>query len=443
MKEYIVNAPCGTIKGYQDKNICFFRGIPYAKTERFELPKPYVWDGTFDATDAEVDCYQYNSFLDRSKADDTFYYDEFYSDRTYTYAEDYMTLNVIAPAGAKDLPVLIFIHGGGHETGTVGDLPYGLCTEYAKRDIIFVSIGYRLNVFSLYDGMNYGLYDQAAAVKWVHDNIQAFGGDNSRITLMGQSAGAMSITDLMYCDKLKGLVQGVILMSGGGMIPKFAGPWSKEQAKPFWDEVRKRAGITSEASAKTVDAEQLWRAWYSVRGETNSYQAMQPSIDGEIITDVPQNVFRERKELDVPIMLGVTSQDFLSVVLYEVALHWGIDNDRKRKQPVYGYFFDRTPPGNRFKAFHACDLWYMFGNMTQFWRPFEETDRKLATQMQDYVANFVKARDPNGTGLTKWEPLSRKNRRFRLFDGTEADSIPRWKCRWKVWKTMLWDKGPM
>ncbi|MBQ8278306.1 MAG: carboxylesterase family protein [Roseburia sp.] len=439
MTEHVVETKCGRVKGYQEKNVCIYRGIPYAKTERFELPKPYVWEGEFDATVGETDCYQYSSF----QAEDSFYYHEFRIDREFTYAEDFMTLNIVAPVDAKNLPVLIFIHGGGHETGTVGEMPYGLCTEYAKRGIVYVSIGYRLNVFSLYDGRNFGLHDQIAATKWVHENIEAFGGDPSKITLMGQSAGAMSITDLMYCDKLKGIIQGAILMSGGGMVPQFAGPWTRERAKPFWEVVRKRAGVETEEEAKNVDVERLWKAWYEVSRESKGFQAIQPSIDGEIITDVPQKVLKARKELDVPIMVGVTSQDFLPVILYEVALGWGIDNHKKGKQPVYGYFFDRELPGNRFKAFHACDLWYMFGCMEQSWRPFEKIDEELAAEMQDYVANFVKNGNPNGAGLAEWKPLSKKNTGFRLFDGVSKGVVKPWKCRYKVWKTMLWDKGPM
>lgn len=443
MKEHIIDAKCGKIKGYQQDNVYIYRGIPYAKTERFDLPKPFVWEGAFDATVGETDCYQYSSFLDESKAEDTFYYDEFRSGCVFTYTEDFMTLNIVAPTEAHELPVLIFIHGGGHETGTVGELPYGLCTEYAKRGIVFVSIGYRLNVFSLYDGRNFGLHDQIAATKWVYENIEAFGGDPSKITLMGQSAGAMSITDLMYCDKLKGIVQGVVLMSGGGMVPRFAGPWTREQAKPFWEEVRRQAGAETEAELKTVEPEKLWKAWYRTSRSTKGFQAIQPSIDGEVIIDVPQEVFKAGKELDVPVMVGVTSQDFLSVILYEMALHWGVYNHKKKKQPVYAYFFDRALPGNRFKAFHACDLWYMFGCMKQSWRPFEKMDEELAAEMQDYVANFVKSGNPNGEGLAKWMPLSRKQKGFRLFDGVSKGVMKPWKCRYKVLKTMLWDKGPM
>ncbi len=420
----------------------FFRGIPYARTPRFELPQEYVWEGVFDATKGETDCPQRSTYVDESK-EPSFYFQEFRSNLEFTYDESFMTLNVIAPEKAKNCPVLVFIHGGGHETGTVGELPYGLSTEYVKRDVILVSVGYRLNVFSLYEGNNFGLHDLVAAVYWVRDNIAAFGGDPARITLCGQSAGAMSITDLLYCNKLKGVVQGAILMSGGGMIPRVVGPWTREEAKPFWAEVRKEAGVASEEEFKVLPAEVIWHAWYKVSRTAKGLRAIQPSIDGDIITDVPQEVFKQKKELDIPIMIGVTSQDFMPVALYEVALSWGKKNAACGKAPVYGYFFDRELPGNRFKAFHSCDLWYLFGSMKEGWRPFEAVDYELAEEMMNYAANFVRSANPNGTGLPEWKPISKKQKGFRLFDGVSEGYSSPWKCRQKVWKTMLWDKGPM
>ena len=93
MTEHIVEAKCGRIKGYQEKGVYIYRGIPYAKTERFELPKPYVWEGEFDATVGETDCCQFGTFVDESKAP-SFYYEEFRSGMKFSSAEDFMTLNV-------------------------------------------------------------------------------------------------------------------------------------------------------------------------------------------------------------------------------------------------------------------------------------------------------------------------------------------------------------
>ena len=434
----------GLVQGYEAQGVRFYRGIPYAATPRFRKPEAYTWEGIFDATAGETDCYQQKAFLKEGELfADTFYYREFLTDVNYRYSEDYASLTIAAPKEAQDCAVIVFIHGGGFEIGNIAELPYGLTAEYARRNVILVSVGYRLNVFSLYRGGNYGLHDMAAAVDWVYDNIAAFGGDPHRITLMGQSAGAMSITDLLYSQRLKGKVFAAITISGGGMIPRLAAPWTKEQAQPFWDKVMAQAGCTTEEEMEALAPGQLWDAWNRVKKADSSLQASQPAIDGEIIPDIPQNVFKARKELDVPVLLGVTSQDFMPVLLYEVGLRWGTDNHKKKKQPVYGYFFDRTVPGNRYKAYHGCDLWYLFGQMEKSWRPFAELDYALSSQMIDYCANFAKTADPNGDNLPEWKPLSRRQKGFRLFDGISGGYIRPFRCRLKVWKTMLWDHGPM
>ncbi|MBQ4374176.1 MAG: carboxylesterase family protein, partial [Erysipelotrichales bacterium] len=157
MQKVTIETSLGKVTGIEENDVWMFKGIPYAVTERFELPKPYPkWD-EFDATDTEIDCYQYLTYRDESKGQDAFYHKEFRSDREFKFAESPMTMNIITKKNAKNHPVLVFIHGGGFETGTVGELPYGTCTEYAKHDVLFVSLGYRLNVFSLYECGNYGL----------------------------------------------------------------------------------------------------------------------------------------------------------------------------------------------------------------------------------------------------------------------------------------------
>ena len=105
--------------------------------------------------------------------------------------------------------------------------------------------------------------------------------------------------------------------------------------------------------------------------------------------------------------------------------------------------FDRTLPGNSFKAFHASDLWYMFGNMDKGWRPFDETDEALKDQMVHYVANFVMTGNPNGKDLPEWPSITRRRRLFRLLNGTYDGLISPMGSRRKEFHSFLRDKGPM
>lgn len=443
MSQCIVSTPGGKVRGTEEKNIRLFRGIPYAQTERFTAPKMISrWEGILDATGPETDCFQYGTFRDESREEGNFYYREFCTERDTRYGESPMTLSIVAPSEGENCPVLLFIHGGGFETGTVNDLPYGQCTEYAERGIVFVSVGYRLNIFSLYETNNFGLQDQMTAILWVKDNIAAFGGDPDRITIIGQSAGAMSIADLCYTRQLQGVVSGAVMMSGCGKIPKFAGPWRKEKNADFWAAIRKRAGAENEEQMKTLPPQTIWEAWYQESRERNDLHLLQPGIDGTIIPDDPVNIPPEAM-LDVPMIVGVTSQDFMPQIIYELARRWGIESANHNKQPVYGYLFDRNVPGDGYKAWHGADLWYLFGNMDRSWRPFEDTDRALSRQTIDYIANFTRTGDPNGGGLPQWRPVTRRQQGFRLFDGSSEGLIYPAGCRKKLLKTALFEKGPM
>lgn len=441
MRQITLSTTCGAICGLQDEHHRIFRGVPYARAERFELPEMITrWDGTLDATQPETDCPQYAAY--RSEAGE-FYHEEFRRSQTFRYDEAALMLTIITPPDPKGCPVLAFIHGGGHETGCIGEAPFGMSTEYARRGVILVSIGYRLNVFSLYRSRNLGLHDQMTALKWLHQHIADFGGDPSRITMMGQSAGAMSVMDLCYSQQLKGIVSGAVMMSGGGMVPSFAKPWTEAESAPFWDKVRQEAGAADEEALRRVPAQQLWEAWYKVSRENFCFQARQPGIDGSIIPDQPQKLLKAGDILDIPMLLGVTSQDFMPVVIYEMALGWGVRSHRLGRRPVWGYMFDHTPPGNRYKAFHAVDLWYAFGSMEQSWRPFTGADRALAAQMMDYIAQFARTGDPNGDSLPAWKPLSTRQKGFRHFTGTGTGHIGPWRCRKRMLRTQFIEKGPM
>lgn len=444
MADCIIQTSLGAILGTQEAECRSFPAIPYAITERFTLPQPYgPWDGVLDARGKPTDCWQFSSFRDESKEGLPFYYEEFREGATFQYGESPMYLSVTTPLEPKNCPVIVFIHGGGHETGTINELPQGGTTEYAKRGAILVSVGYRLNVFHLFRSQNYGLHDQLAAIRWVKAHIASFGGDPNRITLMGQSAGAMSIMNLCYSDALEGVVQGAILMSGAGLVPAPTGPWTEEQSRPFWDAVRKRVGVETDEELKTLDPKTLWTAWYEQSRDPYDFHAVQPGIDGTIIPDLPQRLRLRGRILNIPMLVGVTAQDFMPYVIFDMCYGLALRSALAGREPVYGYLFDRVPPGDRFGAFHGVDLWYLLGNMDKSWRPFEPLDYALKDQMIDYAVNFARYRDPNGAGLPVWRAVTQLQHGFRHFDGVDEGLIPPNEIRRKMAHTWLRDKGPM
>ncbi len=438
MEEILWECPCGYIKGIKDKDAAIFRGISYAKTQRFCEPELIQkFEGVFDGTKGEVDCYQFSSF---HSEEERFYAKEFRSDKKSDFDESPMTLNIVAPINKhKKKPVLMFFHGGGFETGTVGELPYGTTKEYVKEDVVFVSAGYRLNVFGLYGGKNFMLMDQFMAIEWVRENISGFGGNPDQITIMGQSAGAMCVMDLLCSGKLEGKIKGAIMMSGAGVAPKFSWPDTKKGSIELWDRVAEEAGD----NIYKVSPKNLWSAWNKARKKEKLIPKLkhtQPSVDGITLKEAPGEALKAGRILNVPMMVGVTSQDMLPPFLYHMAMKLGLDCYKMNHAPVYGYFFDRILPGNSYKAFHASDLWYMFGNMEKSWRPFEEVDYDLCKDMVHNVAVFCKDGKPADE---KWLAISRKNKGFRHFDGIDKGLVNPKFCKKKLWNSMLKDRGPM
>ncbi|MCR4790577.1 MAG: carboxylesterase family protein [Treponemataceae bacterium] len=445
MKNGKVTASCGKIKGIVTNDAIIYKGVPYAITERFEFPKELpLWKDEFDASSSGTDCYQQSSFPNLNFKSIEFFDKEFPPQKEFVYADSPMCLNIISPLQAENCPVVIFFHGGGHIIGKFDELPYGDSCEYAKRGIILVNVGYRLNVFSAYNGQNYGLHDMLFSIDWVKKHIASFGGNPDNITLMGQSAGAMSIMCLLYNQKLKGKIKGAILLSGGGVIPKAFGPYTSSETKKFWSSVMKSADADNIDDLKKADPQIVWYAWNTeLQKNKKSYRLIQPSIDGEIIPDYPQNIIRKNLDLDIPLIISVTSQDLMAPVMYKVARDYARRNARKNRSPVYCCMFDRTLPGKSYKAFHSGDLWYAFGNMDKSWRDFNEIDKNLSRMIIDYYSNFIKTQNPNNDTLPDWKAVSKFKTPFRHFDGLSKGYIPHSKCLLKVYKTMLFDRGPL
>jgi para-nitrobenzyl esterase len=202
----------GVLVGTLDGGIQIFKGVPYAAPPvgrlRGALPQPAVtWSGDRRANEFGFSCLQRTP--PHNVPADT---------RAARLSEDCLTLNIWAPQSGQKAPVMVWIHGGGNESGSSADIYYD-GAAFARDGVVLVSLNYRLGAsgFQAHNGeANFGLWDQVAALRWVHDNIGVFGGDSGNVTLFGESAGGQDTLALLTAVPARGLFQKAIVESGGG-----------------------------------------------------------------------------------------------------------------------------------------------------------------------------------------------------------------------------------
>lgn len=425
----LLDTACGQIQGIQQDGYREFRGVRYATAERWELAEQVVgWDGVYDATTWGDGCSQYLGFY--HMADSTinqFYLDEAIAARPIEYSEDCLNLNIWTPDDAEECPVLVYIHGGSYTSGSNTDASTD-GEAYAHHGVITVAINYRLGPFhSVYgDGYtgNLALTDQLTALRWIRDNIADYGGDPERITVMGESAGAVSVQNLLISPLVEdGLIQGAIMLSGGGSLSEIGSPTVPALVEPIWDTMKESQGAESIDGLKELPANELYSLWLGSRG-AYSGTATTPVVDGVALTGNVDDALSSNTVKDVPCIIGVLSEDMWPYTLYQAAVSYGEQRAEAGGEPVYLYYFDRQQPGeNHFGAFHGADLYYVFGTLYRNWRPFDDTDYRIAHNMIDYISNFVKTGDPNGGGLAQWEPATAEEQLFLNFGDNEAAMV--------------------
>ena len=419
----VMDTTLGKIKGIQEDGYAVFKGVRYATAGRWEDAESITgWEGEYDATKYGDRCPQYKAFYGKHEsAINQFYYNESLVHYPLTYSEDCLNLNIWTPDNVIDAPVLVFIHGGANLNGGNNE-PFIDGAAYTSQGIILVSINYRLNAFtSIYgDGYkgNYALTDQITALKWVRENIKDYGGDPARITMMGESAGAVDIQDLLISPLAKDIVCGAIMMSGGGDISALSTPTVPAGVEPVWTKVKENLGVESISELKDMSAKDVfdnWRQAYAATPECKG-TATKPMVNGDVLTMNVKDAVAAGIQQDIPCMIGVLSEDSFPYVLYNAAIGYGVDQSKAGNAPVYTYFFDRQLPGeNKFGAYHAGDLWYTFGTLYRNWRPFDDIDYRISTNMIDYISNFVYTGDPNGEGLPEWTPVTEENQKSIRF----------------------------
>ncbi len=446
---YIVNTPCGQLQGCAGRvpGTAAYKGIRYATAGRWEYPKQVThWEGTYDATRYGNCAYQPRAFYNEEEVPEkAFYYNEFRKGETYTYSEDCLFLNVFTPDTAKEgdkLPVLVYIHGGGFNGGC-GHEKHFDGPVWPELGVIGVTLNYRLGPlgFACLPELkeeagctgNYGLYDQHTAIRWVKDNIASFGGDPENITIMGQSAGAMSVQQHCMSPMSQGMFQKAVMSSGGG-VSKLMSAASPEKNYDFWHAVMERCGCRDLEAFRALPVAELYAQWQKAKKEVKGgAMAISPVLDGRLVVDTGSNILSAGKQLAIPYMAGTTSEDMMPPILYKMAKDWCAAQPEKS----YAWFFDRRLPGDNNGAWHSSDLWYWFGTLENCWRPMEQKDFELSRQMTEYLTNFCKYADPNGAGLTAWMPAD-QDKVLRM--GEEATHMGK-PSMLKLLKTMVTNKA--
>lgn len=460
----IVQTNSGQIRGYPGNNqwITVFKGIPYAKAPVGELrwkppQKIAPWEGIFDAA-------QYGNIPWQprfsSEGGNTLAAEEFYI-RNYPRSEDCLYLNIFTPAKTQEekLPVCIYIHGGGFATG------YSYLNAYdgesfAKEGIVFVTIGYRLNLFGFLAteelaqeheqgcAGNYGLMDQIEALKWVRENISYFGGDPDSITLMGQSAGGVSVEHLCQSKLSRFLIKGAIMQSGGGLYRGGAfSPLNKQEAFQLGEEFFRFLEVNNVQQAREMEAEVLLKRYEAFVKERGLHYPFQPIVDGYVLEQMPHEAMKSQDFAQIPYLIGCTAdemrnrhrpetspeeqkqwaihrfgevwgEEYISAVAKQGAVPARYEEDpvgnellagcvafcknQKRLQSllVFTYFFQYTPPGaEEIGAHHSVEHHYVFRTLSRSHRNYGIKDYALALQLSNLWSNFIKY----GTPGWEWE----------------------------------------
>ncbi|MFU0441179.1 carboxylesterase/lipase family protein [Streptomyces sp. BG2AG] len=297
----------GTVRGAVERGVAVFRGIPYAAApvgaRRFRGPEPpEPWEGVREALafGPTAPKRPYAPPLDRLLPDPE------------VPGDEWLNLNVWTPStDAAGLPVLVWIHGGSLLHGSSA-VPVYEGWAFARDGVVLVSVNYRLGIegFGLFPDApaNRGLLDQLAALEWVRENIAAFGGDPDRVTVAGESAGAVSVAALLATDRAAGLFRRAVLQSGA---PAALAP---ETARGTTALIAKRLGVPATAAAlAAVEPEALLAAQTGVTSGGNPLtgrNSFQLVVDGELLDRDPAEALRTGAASGVDLLMGTNTEEY-------------------------------------------------------------------------------------------------------------------------------------
>lgn len=471
----------GRLKGVQQDGIWKYLGIPYAAPPvgdlRWKGPVPVEpWDGVRVCDSFGPPCPQPKSPLFTVSDTD----------------EDCLYLNVWSPAKSPDekLPVMVWLHGGGFNTGA-GSQPLYDGTNLAQKGVVLVTVNYRLGILGYLChpllamespnrvSGNYGLLDMIAALKWVAGNIDKLGGDPECVTVFGQSSGAISILELMVSPLAKGLFQRAISESGS-----FYDSYPMHRGNTLPEAEMRGSYFTSRTGYD--DAEDVLAALRAVPPDELIKMAQMPFhpvVDGWVIPVPPSAIFASGRQQKVPLLIGTntdegtlfvfekvsTAQDpqaayenyvksvykenaetALSVFAVEEGNVLRAMNDMftqmgfaagaryaalcqsKDIKDVYLYRFSRKPSYPMLPLLGTChgiELPYVFGNFTDWFSNIGTSPDDLALKdtMMSYWTNFARNGNPNGDGLPGWPAYTAGENRHQELDSEVTTGVDLYK----------------
>jgi para-nitrobenzyl esterase len=488
-----VRTTAGVVQGlHQDRDqIAVFKGIPYAAPPvgplRWRPPQPAIpWEGVRPATSYGPTAFQlatgFEKFMNalvvgqgwnglKTEAVKLL----FKVVPKPKESEDCLYLNVRTPllGGDGRLPVMVWIHGGDHQDGSGGEIFYD-SNALAHRGVVVVTINYRLGLMGYFahpelsqespQGVsgNYGTLDQMAALRWVQENISAFGGDPDNVTIFGESAGGESVAHMLTSPLARGLFHKAIMQSPGnsGQMMFLQQPFLNRPALETIgrDFATQLVGDNQNQleQLRQIPAATLYKQWRALE----KFHRFHPVVDGYVLLKTPPAAFRDGDQARVPLIVGSNADE--GTLLYPIfpspvaefgrdeiqptqiadlirqefgadsdalfALYPGLEKGEERAsmalmgdsffgavvdfyaaqaakagQPVYNYFFTRTPPSARQTAgaYHAAELSFVHGSKIPL---FDHTpdDEGLAQVMGDYWTQFAGKGDPNLPGRPAW-----------------------------------------
>jgi para-nitrobenzyl esterase len=407
-------------------------------------------------------------------------------------SEDCLYLNVWTAAKGPDdrLPVMVWIYGGGFISGLTS-VPVTDGTRLAQKGVVLVSIAYRVGPFgflahpelSRESGKGsgcYGIQDQVAGLRWVKDNIAQFGGDPSRVTIFGQSAGGISVSMLATVPAARGLFQRAICQSGGSMGPVKRSdtlemsvvslPMAEEAGQKYLrklgvDSIKAARALSADAIQTVESASELQHAM----GQMSSKKAVTgitfwPVADGETLPGDGSELYEAGKFHDTPVLMGWNSDEgamFVHIkaspeefeqqvrtnfgpaaepmiqayphstapevfksakdIVRDMAFGWNTWTwaklqTRKGKNKAFVYYFDQRTPLSPDGSSHAAELGCVFRNVKAWTGGPSPNNPQLSDLMSSYWVNFATSGDPNGPGLPEWPAFTEKKMSVMFLD---------------------------